>query len=203
MGKKWKQWQILFSWVPKSLWMVTTAMKLKDTYSLLGRKASCCSVAQTCPTHCDPPALSVPHHLPKFAQVHVHCIGDASSHLILWCPLLLQPSVLPNISDFSSEAALHIRWPNYWSWSFSISPFNEYSGLIYLKTDWFNLLAIQGTFRSLLQHHSWKASILWHFAFFTVQLSQLYLTTGRTIALTIQTFVSRVMFLLFNMLCRN
>ena len=138
-GKKWKQWQILFSWVPKSLWMVTTAMKLKDTYSLLGRKASCYSVAQPCPTR-DPmesstPGLSVPHHLPKFAQVHVHCIGDAPSHLILWCPLLFQPSILPNIRDFSNESALHIRGLKYWSWSFSISPFNEYSGLIYLKID--------------------------------------------------------------------
>ena len=122
-----------------------------------------------------------------------------SSHLILWC-LLLLPSIFPSITDFSNELAVHIRWPKYWSFSFSISLSNEYSGLISLKIDWFDLLAVQGTLRSLLQHHSLKASILWCSALFTVQLSQLYMTTGKTTALTIWTFVDRVMSLLFNTL---
>ena len=121
-----------------------------------------------------------------------------SSHLILWCPLFLLPSIFLSIMDFSNESAVCIRWPKYWSFSFSIISSNEYSGLISLKTDWFDLLAIQGALRSLLQHHSSKASILWHSAFFMVQLSQLCMTTGKTIALTIQTFVGRVMSLLFN-----
>ena len=126
-----------------------------------------------------------------------------SSHLILWCcPLLLLPSIFPSIKDFSSESAVHIRWPKYWSFSFSISPSNECSGLISLKIDWFDLLAFQGTFRSLLQQHSSKASILWRSAFFMVQLSQPYVTTGKTIALTIRTFVGRVMSMLFNTLSR-
>ena len=121
-----------------------------------------------------------------------------SSHLIFWCPLLLLPSVFPSIRDFTKESNVHIRWPKYWSFSFSISPSNEYSGLISLKIDWFDLPAVQRTLRSLLQHHSLKASILWRSVFFTVQLSQLYVTTGKTIALTIWTFDSRVMSLLFN-----
>ena len=102
-----------------------------------------------------------------------------SSHLILWCPLLLLPSIFPSIRDFFNELSVHIRWPKYWSFSFSISPSSEYSGLISLKTEWFDLLALQGTFRSLLQHHSLKASILWHSAFFIVQLSQPYVTLNR------------------------
>ena len=116
-----------------------------------------------------------------------------SNHLILCHPLLLPPSIFHSIRVFSNESVLHIRWPKYWSFSFSISPSNKYSGLISLKIDSFDLLAVQGTFRSLLQHHSSKASILWHSAFFKVQLSEPYVTTGKTIALTICTFVSRVM----------
>ena len=123
-----------------------------------------------------------------------------SSHLILCCPLLLPPSISPSIRVFSNESALHIRWPKYWSFSFSISPSNEYSGLIFFRIDWFDLFAVQGTLRSLLQHHSSKASVLWHSAFFTIQLSQPYMTAGKTIALTRWTFVGKVMFLLFNML---
>ena len=123
-----------------------------------------------------------------------------SNHLIL-CPLLL-PSIFPSIRVFSSESVLHIRWPKYWSFSFNISPSNEYSGLISFRMDWLDLLAIQGTLRSLLQHHSSKASILQHSAFFMVQLSHPYTTTGKTIALTRQTFVGKVMSLLFNMLSR-
>ena len=126
----------------------------------------------------------------------------SSNHLILCHPLLLLPSILPSIRVFSSESVLHIRWPKYWSFSFSSSPSNEYSGLISFRMDWLDLLAVQGTLKSLLQHHSSKASILRCSAFFMVQLSQPYTTTGKIIALTRQTFVSKVMSLLFNMLSR-
>ena len=124
-----------------------------------------------------------------------------SSHLILWLLLLLL-SIFPSIRDFSNESSVCIRWPRYWSFSFCISLSSEYSGLISLKIDWFDLLAVQGTFRSLLQHHSSKASILWCSAFFMVQLSQPYVTTGKTTALTKWTFVGRIMSLLFNILAR-
>ena len=120
-----------------------------------------------------------------------------SNHLILCHPLLLLTSIFPVILVFSNESALRIRWPKYWSFSFSIRPTNEYSGLISFRTDWFDLLAVQGTLKSLLQHHSLKASILQCSAFFMVQLSHLYMTTGNTIALTIWTFVSKVMSLFF------
>ena len=125
----------------------------------------------------------------------------SSNHLILCHPLLLPPSIFPSIRVFSNESVLHIRWPKDWSFSFSISPFNEYSGLISFRMDWFDL-AVQGTLKSLLQHHSSKASILRCSAFFTVQLSRPYMTTGKTIALTRQTYVGKVMSLLFNMLSR-
>ena len=124
-----------------------------------------------------------------------------SNHLILCDPLLL-PSVFPSITVFSNESALRIRWPKYWSFSFSISPSNEYSGLISFRMDWFDLLAVQGTHKSLLQHHSSEASILQPSAFFMIQLSHPYMTTGKTIALTRQTFVGKVMSLLFIMLSR-
>ena len=123
----------------------------------------------------------------------------SSNHLILCHPLLLLPSIFPNIRVFSNESALRIRWPKYWSFSFYISPSNEYSGLISFRMDWLDLLAVQGT-RKSLQHHSSKASILQHSAFFTVQLSHPYMTTGKTIALTRRTFVGKVMSLLFNRL---
>ena len=125
-----------------------------------------------------------------------------SNHLILCCLLLLLPSIFPNIKVFSSESALCMRWPKYWSFSFNISPSNEHLGLISFRMDWLDLLAVQGTLKSLLQHHSSKASILQCLAFFTVQLSHPYMTTGKTIALTRQTFVGKVMSLLFNMLSR-
>ena len=125
-----------------------------------------------------------------------------SSHLILCCPLLLLPSIFPSIRVFSNESALCIRWPKYWSFSFSIIPSKEISGLISFRMDCLDLLAVQGTFKSLLQHHSSKASILQHSAFFTVQLSHPYVTTEKTIALTRWTFVGKVMSLLFNMLSR-
>ena len=125
-----------------------------------------------------------------------------SSNLILCHPLLLLPSVFPSTGVFSNESVLRIWWPNYWSFSFSINPSNEYSGLISFRVDLFDLLAVQGTPKSLLQHHSSKASILQRSAFFIVQLSHPYMTPGKTIALTIWTFVGKVMSLLFNMLCR-
>ena len=124
------------------------------------------------------------------------------SHLILCRPLLLLPLIFPSISVCSNEPVLCIRWPWYWSFSFSISPSNEYSGLISFRMDWLDLLAVQGTLKSLLQHHSSKASILWRSAFFTVQLSHPYMTTGKTIALTKWTFVGKVMSLVFNILSR-
>ena len=123
-----------------------------------------------------------------------------SNHLILCCPLLLLPSIFPSIRVFSNESVLHIRWAEYWSFTFSISPSNEYSGLISFRMDWLDLLAVQGTLKSLLQHHSSKASTFRHSAFFMAQLSHPYMTTGKTIALTRQTFVGKVMSLLFNML---
>ena len=125
-----------------------------------------------------------------------------SNHLILCCPLLLLPSIFPSIRVFSNESALCIRWQNYWSFSFSISPSNEHSGLISFRMDWLDFLAVQGTLKSLLQHHSSKASILQRSAFFTSQLSHPYMTTGKTTALMKWTFVGKVMSLLFNMLSR-
>ena len=124
-----------------------------------------------------------------------------SNHLILCHPLLLRPSIFPNIRVFSNDSVLHIRWPKYWNFSFNISPSNEYPGLIF-RMDWLYLLAVQGTLKSLLQHHSSKASITWHSPFFIVQLSHSYMTTGKTIALTRRTIVDKVMSLLFNMLSR-
>ena len=124
-----------------------------------------------------------------------------SNHLILCHPLLL-PSIFPSIRVFSNESDLRIRWPKYWSFSFNISPSNEHPGLISFRMDWLDLLAIQGTLKSLLQHHSTKASILWHSAFYIVLFSHPYMTTGKTIALTRQTFVGKVMSLLLNMLSR-
>ena len=125
-----------------------------------------------------------------------------SNHLILCCPLLLPPSIFPSMRVFSSESVLCIRWAEYWSFSFNITPSNECSGLIYFRMGWLNLLAVQGTFKSLLQHHSSKASIPWCLAFFIIQLSHSYMTTGKTIVLTRWTFIGKVMSLLFNMLSR-
>ena len=150
--------------------------------------------------HCSTPGFPVHHQLPELAQTHVRRVSDAiqPSHP-LSSPLLL-PSIFPSIRVFSNESVLRVRWPKYWS--FSISPSNEYSGLISFRMDWFDLLAAQGTLKSLLQHHSSKASILRHSAFFTVQLSHPYMTTGKTIPLTRRTFVGKVMSLLLNMLSR-
>ena len=123
------------------------------------------------PMDCSTPGFPVLHDLPEFSQTHVHGSLMPSSHLILYCPLLLLPSIFPSIRVFSSESALCIRWPKYWSFSFSIRPSNEYSGLISFRIDWFDLFAVQEPLKSLLQHHSSKASILWPSAFFIVQLS--------------------------------
>ena len=138
-------------------------------------------------------SLSITNSQSLFKLMSIESVMP-SNHLILCCPLLLLSSVFPSIRVFSNELALHIRWPE--CCSFSISPSNEYSGLISLRIDWFDLLAVQGTLKSLLQHHSWNASILWCSAFFMVQLSHSYMTTGKTIALTRWTFFSKVMSLL-------
>ena len=154
------------------------------------------------PMNCSTPGLPVLHYLLEPTQTHVHWVSDAiqSSH-----PLsspFLPPSIFPSIRVFSNESVLCIRWPKYWSFSFSISTSNEYSGLISFRMDCWDLLAVQETLKSLLQHHGSKASILWCSAFFTVQLSHSYMTTGKTIALTRRTFVGKVMSMLFNMLSR-
>ena len=148
------------------------------------------------------PGFPVLHHLPELAQTMSIELVIKSNHLVLCCHLLLLPSIFPGIRVFSNEAALCINLPKYWSFSFSISPSNEHSGLISFRIDWFDLLAVQGTLKSLLQHHSSKASVLWHSDFFLVQLSHPKMTTGKTMALTRRTFVSKVMSLLFNMLSR-
>ena len=148
--------------------------------------------------HARPP---VHHQLPEFTQTHVHRVGP-SSHLILGRPLLLLPPVPPSIRVFSNDSTLRMSWPQYWSFSFSIIPSKEIPGLISFRMDWLDLLAVQGTFKSLLHHHSSKASILRHSAFFTVQLSHPYVTTGKTIAFTRRTLVYKVMSLLLNMLSR-
>ena len=165
------------------------------------------SVAQSCPTLCDPmnhstTGLLVHHQLPSLPKLMSIESVMPSNHLILCCPLLLLPSVFPSIRVFSNESALRIRWPKYWSFSFNISPSNEHPGLSSFRMDWLNLLVVQGTLQSLLQHYSSKASILWCSAFFIVQLSHPYITTGKTIALTRRIFVDKVMSLLFNMLSR-
>ena len=168
--------------------------------------SSCCLITQSCPTLWDPmdcstPGFPVLHHLLEFAQIHVHWVSDAiqPSHLIFCHPLLL-PSIFPSIRVFSNESVLRIRWQKYWNFSFSISPSNEYSGLISFRIDWLDLLAVQGTLKSLLQYHNSKASILQCSTSFKVQLSHPYMTAGKIIALTIWTFVDKVMFLLFNIL---
>ena len=135
------------------------------------------------------PSLSISRSLLKVISIE---LVMSSNHLILCRPLLLLPSIFPSIRVFSNESALRIRWPKYWNFSFSISPSNEYSGLISFRIDWFHLLVVQGTLKSLLQHHSSKASILWCSAVFIDQLSHLYMTTGKTIALTRWTFVGKV-----------
>ena len=143
--------------------------------------------------------LSIPNSRSLLKLMFIELVMP-SNPIILCHPLLLLPSIFPSIRVFSNESVIRIRWPKYWSFSFSMSPSSEYSGLIFFRMDWLDLLAVQGTLKSLLQHHSSKASVLQHSALFMVQLSHPYLTTGKTVALTIWTFVSRVMSLLLNML---
>ena len=150
--------------------------------------------------HSMPASLSVTNSRSPPKPMSIESVMP-SNHLILCHPLLLLPSIFPSIRVFSNESALRVRWPKYWSFSFKISPFNEHPGLIF-RMDWLDLLAVQGTLKSLLQHHTSKASILWHSAFFIVQLSHPYMTTGKTIALTRRTFVGKVVSQLFNMLSR-
>jgi len=165
------------------------------------------SVTQSCSTLCDPMNRSTPgfpvHHqlLESIKPMSIQSVM-LSNHLILCHPFLLLPSIFPSIRVFSNESALCISWPKYWSFSFNISPSNEHPELISFRMDWLDLFAVHGTCKSLLQHQSSKVSIVWHSAFFTVQLSHPYMTTGKTIALTRRTFVDQVMSLLFNMLSR-
>ena len=163
------------------------------------------SVTQSCPTFCNPMDCSMPdfpvhHQLPELAQTHVHWVSDAIQPLCH--PHLLLPSVFPNIRIFSNEWVLHIRLPKYWSFSFSISPSNVYSGLISFRMDWLDLTAVQGTNKGLLQHHRSKESVLWCSICSIVQLSHPYMTTGKNRDLSRQTFVGRVLSLIFNRLCR-
>ena len=163
------------------------------------------SIAQSCLTLCNPmnrsmPGLPVHHQLPESTQSHVHLVGDAFSHLIL--TLILLPSILPSIRIFSNESTVRMKWPKYWSFSINISPSNEHPGLISFRMNWLDLLAVQGTLKSLLQHHSSKPSVLQCSAFFTVQFSHPHMTTRKTIALTRWTFVGKGMSLLLNMLSR-
>ena len=165
------------------------------------------SVAQSCQILCDPmdcstPGFpSVPNSQSLLRLMSIELVIP-SNHLIICRPLLLLPSIFPSIRVFSNESVLHIRWPKYWSFSFNITPSNEHPGLISFRLDWLDLFAVQGTLKSLLQHHSSKASILWRSAFFIVQLSHPYVTTGKATVLTRWTFVDKVMSLLFNMLSR-
>ena len=171
-------------------------------------KHSCsCSVPKSCLTLCDPMDCSMPgfpvlHYLPEFAQTHDHWISDAIQPSYPWSHPSPPALNLSQHQGLFQWVSFSHQWPKYWSFSFSISSSNEYSRLISFGIDWFDLLAVQGTLKSLLQHHSSKASILWHSAFFMVQLSHLYMTTGKIIALSRQTFVGKVMSLLFNMLSR-
>ena len=177
-----------------------------EAFGKTGCRLGFSSVTQSCPTLCSPmncstPGLSVHHQLLELIPTLVHRVCDViqPSHPH---PLFILPSILPSIRIFSSESVLCIRWPKYWSFSFSISPSNEYSGLISFTMDCLDLLAVQGTLKSLLQHHCSKALFLWCSAFFIVQLSPPYITTGKIIALTRWTFVGKVISLLFNMLSR-
>ena len=189
-----------FSFFP----LIMSSFALCKTTFLLGESVQfSCSVVSLCnPMNCSTPGLPVQHQLPEFTQIHSIESVMPSSHLILCRPLLLLSPVPPSIRVFSNESTLLMRWPKYWSFSFSISLSSEHPGLISFRMDWLDLLAVQATLKSLLQHHSSKAPILWHSAFFTVQLSHPYMTSGKTIALTGQTCVGKVMSLLLNMLSR-
>ena len=163
----------------------------------------CCSVAKSCltlfdPMDCSTPGFPVFNHLPELIQTYIHWVSDTIQLSHPPSTVLFLPSIFPSIRVFSSEVAFHIRWPKYRSFNFSISPSKKYSGLISFMIDWFDLFAVQGTLKSLLQHHNSKASILRGSAFFMVQPSHLYMTTGKTIALTMQTFIGKVMSVLLS-----
>ena len=182
------------SWTQLSDFHCFTFIAYYKIQSKVSCVIQCCfSVAKSCPTLCRPMdcsmlGSSVLHYLPEFAQIHVHWVGGAmSNHLILCCPLILLPSFFPSIRIFSKGLAVYIRWPKYWNFS----PSNECSGLISLRIDWYDLLAIQGTFESLLQYHHLKESVLWCSALFLVQLSHPYMIAGKAIALTMQPFVTK------------
>ena len=194
--------RLVIVFLPRSKCLLISLLQSPSTVTLEYKKIVCHCF------HCFPIYLPwrtgspVLHYLLEFAQIHICCVSDAVWPSSPLCPLLLLPSVFPSIRVFSSESVLHIRWPKYWSFSFSISPSNEYLGLISSRMDWLDLLEVQGTHKSMLQQYSSKASILWPSAFFIVQLSHPYMTTGKTIALTRRTLVSEVMSLLFNRLSR-
>ena len=196
-----KNW-IVSEWNPNKLLLNSVANRETKFSSV-----QFSSVAQSCPTLCDPmnrarqASLSITISPSSLKLTSIESVMP-SSYLILCHPLFLLPPIPPNIRVFSNESTLCMRWPKYWSFSFSISPSKKHPGLISFRMDWLDLLAVQGTLKSLLQHHNSKSSILWHSAFFTVQLSHPYMTTGKTIALTRRTFVGKVMSLLFNMLSR-
>ena len=195
-----KYWSFSFSIIPSKeipgliSFRIAELNKQRDAGSSSFSSVQFSSVTQSCPTLCDPmncstPRLPVHHQLPEFTQIRVHESVMPSSHLILCRPLLLLPPVPPSITVFSNESTLRMRWAKYWSFSFSIIPSKEIPGLISFRMDWLDLLAVQGTLKSLLQHHSSKAPIIWCSAFFIVQFSHSYMTTGKTIALTRWTFV--------------
>ena len=176
-------------------------MKTKHKEFVVVQSLSCVRFFATPWTAACQASLSITNSRSLFKLMSIRSVMP-SNHLILCCPLLLLPLIFPSIKVLFSESVLRIRWPKCWNFSFSISPLNEYSGLISFRMDWLDLLAVQGTLKSLLQHHSSKTSILWRSAFYMVQPSHPYMTTGKTIALTRRTFVGKVMSLLFNMLSR-
>jgi len=182
----------------------STIFILGHLFKVISVSVQFISVTQSCltlsdPMKCSMPSLPVHHQLLEFTQMSIKSVMT-SSHLILCCPLLLLPPIPPSIRVFFNESTLRMRWPKYWSFSFSISPSNEHPGLISFRMDWLDLFEVQVSLKSLLQHQSSKASVLRCSVFFTVQLSHPYMTTGKTIALTRWTFVGTVMSLLFNML---
>ena len=185
------------------MYRVQKVRTIEDLFDFLTNKFIHLVVSNSCdPMECRTLGFPVHHQLPELAQTHVIEVVMSSNYLILCCPLLFLPSIVPRIRVSSNKLVLRIRWPMYWSFSFSISPSNEYSGLISFRIDWLAFLEVQGTSKSLLQCPNLKASILQCSAFFMVQLSHSYTTTGKTTALTKWTFVSKVMSLLFNMLSR-
>ena len=196
------------SYLEEKIWIFYTCIIFRVWPFLNFNSVQFSSVTQSCPTLCDPinhgtPGLHVHHQLPEFTQTHIHRVSDAIQPSHPLSSLFLLPPIPPSIRVFSNESNLRMRWPKYWSFSFIICPSNEHPGLISFRTDWLDLLlALQGTLKSLLWHHSPKASIFRCSAFFTVQLSHASMTTGETIAFTRQTFVGKVMSLLFHMLSR-